>query len=234
MSLQHLKPFAALALVLAVTVGATSAQAAPRAAASEQQELVNESRVTFGHFRDDPSLTWFREHEKDALGFLIISKAVRVGFVFGGSGGRGVLVAKGEAGDWNGPAFYTAGTASVGFQAGVDVSEIVVLVMTKKGLDSLLSASVKAGVDASVAAGPVGVGTGIAPKPDADFVYYSRSKGLYGGVSLEGAVIKPTDDWNKAYYGQIVSPIDILVRGSFRNPGAKRLLETVENAARRP
>ncbi len=233
MSLRNYKSVAALALVLAVAVGPPVAQAAPKAAVSEQQELVDESRVAFGHFRDDPSLTWFREHERQALGFLIVSKAVRVGFVFGGSGGRAVLVAKGDAGEWNGPSFYTVGTASVGFQAGVDVSEIVVLVMTKKGMDSLLSTTVKAGVDASFAAGPVGVGTGTAPKPDADFVYYSRSKGLYGGVSLQGAVIKPTDDWNKEYYGQIVSPIDIIVRGSFRNPGAKRLLETIENANRR-
>jgi len=227
MSLRNLKSFAAAMLVLALAVGPATAQAAPRAAASEQQELVNEARATFVHFRDDPNLTGFREHEREARGFLIVPKAVRVGLVFGGSGGSAVLVARGKGG-WNGPSFYTIGTGSFGLQLGVDVSEVVVLVMTQRGMDSLLSASLRHGLDASVAAGPVGVGAGRAPGPTADFVYYSRSKGLYGGVSLQGAMIRPDADANAAYYGRPVSPRDILVRGSLRNARANALLETVD------
>jgi lipid-binding SYLF domain-containing protein len=199
--------------------------------AIDSSGTITEGSTRIGARRDasqaDPNLTWFREHDHEAIGFLIASQVVKAGFVFGGSGGRAVLVAKGDKG-WAGPAFYTMGTASVGFQAGVNVSEVVTLVMNKKALESLMSGSVKAGADASVAAGPVGVGAGT--RPNADFLVFSRAKGLYGGVDVNGAVIKPTEDWNKAYYGRLVSPIDIVIRGQFHKKGADALLEAVEKA----
>jgi lipid-binding SYLF domain-containing protein len=228
MFLRDLKAFIGMAVVLSIA-GPPAAQAAQRAV-SEQQELVNGARVTFSRFRDDPDLTGFREHERDARGYLIVPRAWRVGLVFGGSGGRGVLVSRGRTGDWNGPSFYTLGTASFGLQAGVDVSDIVVLVMTQRGMNALLSPSVRLGMDASVAAGPVGAGAGRPARPDTDFLYYSRSKGFYGGVSLEGAMIRPADHWNAAYYGRPVSPRDILVRVSVRNPGSRGLLETIDGS----
>jgi len=229
MFMRNLKAFAAVALALAVA-GPAAAQTVR--VVTEQQELVNAARATFVRFRDDRDLEGFREHEREARGFLIVPNAVRVGLIFGGSGGRGVLVAKGQTGEWNGPSFYSVGTASFGLQAGVDVSNIVVLVMTRRGMNALLSPSMRLGVDASAAAGPVGVGAGRPPRPDTDFIYYSRAKGLYGGLSLEGAMIRPDDHWNFAYYGSPVSPRDILVRGSVRTPGSKRLLETVDVSAR--
>lgn len=213
---------AALALVAGI-----AAAAAPVYAQSEQQQLVDECLTTWNNFQADPNLTWFKEHDREAVGFLIAAKVVKAGFIFGGSGGRAVLVAKGDKG-WAGPAFYTMGTASVGFQAGVNASEIVTLVMNKKALESLMSGSVKAGADASVAAGPVGVGAGA--KPNADFLVYSRAKGLYGGVDVNGTVIKPTEDWNKDYYGKLLSPIDIIIRGELRKPGADALLKAVATA----
>jgi lipid-binding SYLF domain-containing protein len=118
------------------------------------------------------------------------------------------------------------GTASAGFQAGVDVSQIITLVMNKRALDSLMSGSVKAGADASVAAGPVGAGAGA--KPNSDFLVYSRAKGLFGGVNVNGTSIKPTEDWNKDYYGKLVSPIEIILRKSVHNPGGDALLKAVE------
>jgi SH3 domain-containing YSC84-like protein 1 len=159
----------------------------------------------------------------------VLPEVVRVGFVFGGSGGRGLLVGKNEKASWSGPAFYTIGTANVGFQAGVDVSEILVLVMTKEAMESLLTQSVKLGTDASVSAGPVGIGTGTSGA-NSDFLVYSRSKGVFGGVSLQGANLKPTKDWNKHYYGKVVSPTEILVRGSEHKPGAMLLIAKVWNA----
>ncbi len=203
------------------------ATAVPAFAQSEQQKLVDECLVTWNNFQADPNLTWFREHDHEAVGFLIAAQVVKAGFVFGGSGGRAVLVAKGDKG-WAGPAFYSVGTASVGFQAGVDVSEVITLVMNKKALESLMSGSVKAGADASVAAGPVGVGAGT--KPNADFLVFTRAKGLYGGVNVNGAVIKPTEDWNKDYYGKLVSPIDIVIRGEFKNPGGAAIVDAIAKA----
>ncbi|HEY2798322.1 MAG TPA: lipid-binding SYLF domain-containing protein [Thermoanaerobaculia bacterium] len=166
---------------------------------------------TLDNFVADPDMTWFREHAKEAKGLMICSKVVKAGFIFGGSGGRCVLVVKGAKG-WDGPAFYTTGTASAGFQAGIQESQIIGLLMTQKVIDSLMSSEFKLSGDASVAAGPVGVGT--AATPNASIIYYSRSKGLYGGVDLSGAVIKPSEDYNKAYYGKDVSPIDIIVKGT--------------------
>jgi lipid-binding SYLF domain-containing protein len=193
---------------------------------SEEQALVNNARAAFVHFRDDLDMTGFLEHEREARAVLIIPRAVRAGLIMGGSGGPGVITAK-RAGSWSDPSFCTLGTASFGLQIGADVSEIVVFVMTPRGLNALLSPSTKAGMDACIAAGPVGIGAGRAPKPDTDFVYYTRSRGFYGGLTLEGAVIRPDAAANQAYYGRFASPREILVQGSLRNPGSRRLIETL-------
>jgi lipid-binding SYLF domain-containing protein len=202
-----------LALVTAGLALAGSARAAdPEKKTADAQKLVVDAGATFDEFWKDRDLEWLRKHKADAKGFLIAPEIVKAGFVFGGSGGRAVLVAKGPKG-WEGPAFYSMGTASVGFQAGVSVMTVVAVVMTQKGLDSLMSSSLKFGADASVAAGPVGVGTGVSGIK-ADFVIYSKAKGLYGGANFEGAVVKPSEDFNKAYYSQDCTPIDIIVKGS--------------------
>ena len=156
-------------------------------------------------------------------------QVVRAGFIFGGSGGRGVLVAR-DGRTWAGPAFYDLVTASVGFQAGVDVSEVVVVVMTEKGLNSLLSPSFKIGVDASIAAGPVGAAAGTTVT--ADLVAFARSKGVYGGLNLDGTVVNTNNSWNAAYYGSNVLATDILVRKTVTNPNAAPLLSEVAGATR--
>jgi len=123
-------------------------------------------------------------------------------------------------------------TASVGFQAGVSVSEAVTLVMTEKGLNSLLATSVKLGGDASVAAGPVGAGA----KSDvvADFVTFSRAKGVYGGLNLDGTVINITNDWNELYYQKKgLLPPDIVVRAAAKNKGADKIIADVTRASKK-
>src|SRR5260221_1612602 len=161
--------------------GPPGARAAPRAV-PEQRGLVNPPRATFRRLGD---LSEFREHEREARGYLIVPRAWRVGLIFGGSGGRGVLVTRGRTGEWNGPSFYTVGTASFGLQAGVDVSDIVVLVMTQRGMNALLSPSLRLGMDASVAAGPAGRRARRPPRPDTDFIYFKRAPGLLARVSLQ-------------------------------------------------
>lgn len=194
----------------------------PAVAQAEQQELVNESEATFSNFMRDPDMTWLQRHIGRAKGVLIAPKVVKAGWIFGGSGGRAVLfVRNDQTGRWTGPAFYNVGAASVGFQAGIAVSETVTLVMTEKGMNSLLATSVKLGGDASVAAGPIGAGAN--SDVTTDFVAFSRSKGVYGGLNLEGSVIDVADNWNRAYYGMAVTPPDILVRGSAHNAQADRL-----------
>src|SRR5262249_58597507 len=106
-------------------------------------------------FLRDPDMTWLQQNFHRAKAVMIAPEIVKAGFIFGGSGGRAVVVARDpKSGKWLGPAFYTMATASVGFQAGVQVSESVTLVMTEKGFNSLLATSFKMGGDASVAAGP--------------------------------------------------------------------------------
>src|SRR5258708_3842115 len=124
-------------------------------AQTEEQELVNAAETTFSNFVRDPDMTWLQRHIGPARAVLIAPQVVKAGFIFGGSGGRGVLFARNQqTGRWEGPAFYNLATASVGFQAGVAVAETVTLVTSEKGLNSLLAHSVKLGGDASVAAGP--------------------------------------------------------------------------------
>ena len=199
-------------------------------AQSEQQQLVNASESTFSNFMRDPDMTWMQRHIAQAKGVLIAPQVVKAGWILGGSGGRAVLFARNDAtGQWTGPAFYNVGAASVGFQAGIEVSETMTLVMTDKGMNSLLASSVRLGGDASVAAGPVGAGAN--SDIMTDFVAFSRSKGVYGGLSLEGSVIDVADNWNRSYYGTGVLPPDILVRAAVHNPQADRLAAELSRAS---
>ena len=212
-------------LAAAAVVGVS----APALAQQDQNLLVTSAQTTFRDFQRDPDMTWFRANVSRANAVLIAPEIVKAGWIFGGSGGRAVLYARDANGRWSGPAFYNIGAASVGFQAGLSVSQTVTLVMTEKGLNSLLANSVKLGGDASIAAGPVG--TGANSDVTTDFVAFSRSKGLYGGLNLEGSVINPADDWNSAYYGKNVLPPDILVRGDARNPQGEQLAADISRAA---
>jgi SH3 domain-containing YSC84-like protein 1 len=212
-----------LAMLLATSAGTALAQ-------SEQQKLVNAADTTFQNFMRDPQMTWLQQNIGRAKGVLIAPEVVKAGFIFGGSGGRAVLVVRdAKSGKWVGPSFYTLATASVGFQAGVAVSEMLTLVMTEKALNSLLSDSVKLGPDASVAAGPVGAGA----KADVvtDLVSYSRAKGIYGGINLDGTVVAVSKDWNQGFYQKPVSAPDILVRVTTHNKGADKLIADVSRAA---
>ena len=116
------------------------------------------------------------------------------------------------------------GSGSFGFQAGVEKAEIILMVMTQRGVESMISSSFKLGGDVSVAAGPVGAGAKV---QTADIIAFSRTKGLFGGIALEGAVIKIRGKWNSAYYGKSVSPADIIIRGDVANPQADGLREVV-------
>jgi lipid-binding SYLF domain-containing protein len=208
-------------LALGLALALVSVPAVADTTPAEAQEEVAAAGKTLDNFANDPDMSWFRGHAKDAKGLFICSKVTKAGFVFGGSGGRCVLVVPGDKG-WNGPAFYSIGTASVGFQAGVEVAELLILVQTQKGLDTLMSSSFKVGGDVSASAGPVGAGTGGTVK--ADLLVYSRSKGVFAGIDISGSGIKPSEDYNKAYYGKDVSSIDIIVKGAVHNPTAQAAL----------
>jgi lipid-binding SYLF domain-containing protein len=202
-------------------------------AQAEQQKLVDDATTSFSNFMRDPDMTWLQQNVNRAKAVMISPALLKAGFIFGGSGGRAVVLARdAKSGKWVGPAFYTMATASVGFQAGVQVSEALTLVMTDKALNSLLATSVKLGADASVAAGPVGAGA----RSDvvADFIAFSRAKGVYGGLNLDGTVIGISNDWNEVYYNKKgILPPDILVRVSAHNKGANKLIAEVSRAGKK-
>jgi len=200
-------------------------------AQGEQQKLVDSADKSLSNFLRDPDMTWLQQNLHRAKAVIIAPEVAKAGFIFGGSGGRAVVIARdAKSGKWAGPAFYTMATASVGFQAGISVSEVVTLVMTDKGFNSLLATSFKVGGDASVAAGPVGAGA----KSDvvADLVSFARAKGVYGGLNLDGTVVKASDDWNELYYQKKpILPPDILVRMSAHAKGSDKLLGDIARAA---
>jgi len=221
-----------LPLVVAAGVAAcaTTESGKPPGSSAEPDKLVADAQVALDNFLRDPDQTWIQQNLGRARAVLIAPQIVRAGFIFGGSGGRAVLVAK-EGDRWAGPAFYDLATASVGFQAGIDVSEAVIVVMTEKGLNSLLSSSFKIGGDASIAAGPVGAGA--KSTVTADLISFTRAKGVYGGLNLDGTVVHSNVAWNDAYYGRSnVLPPDILIRRTAQSPKSAALLTKVASATR--
>jgi lipid-binding SYLF domain-containing protein len=222
-----------LAFLLLATGCASSGPptAAENAAArNEAQALVERSRTTLDHFMADEEMgPPLRRLMKSARAVLVYPRVLRGAFVVGVSGGNGVLLVKERStGNWNGPAFYTLGEASFGLQAGADAQEVVLVVLSERGITSLLSRSLKLGGDASVAAGPVGAGAEAATQNlSVDIVSYARAKGLYAGVSLEGAIVEPRDTLNAAYYGEPINPTDILIRRAKTNPQATPLINSI-------
>ena len=193
--------------------------------AAEAQVVVDDANRTFSNFISDPDMVWFRNNLNKARGLLIVPKLGRGGFIIGGSGGRGLLLGRdSQTGRWSEPAFYTMGSASIGLQIGGEQSQVILVIMSNKGLDALLSTKAQLGADMSVAAGPVGTGTRAAT---ADVLSFSRSKGAFAGLTVEGSIVDPDDARNTAYYGKAVSPVDILVRHSVKNPHSAELVKNV-------
>lgn len=199
----------------------------------EAEQLVEKARFAFESFMTDGKMGPFQGLVKQARGVFIAPQLLKGAFIIGISGGSGVLVVQDEkTGEWNGPCFYTLGGASFGFQIGGEASEVILLAMTERGISALLWSSFKLGADAGVAAGPVGIGISAASANlSADILSFSRSKGLYGGISLDGAVVATRGDWNQAYYGKPLTPTDILIRKAGISPQAQRLIESVAKAA---
>jgi lipid-binding SYLF domain-containing protein len=193
--------------------------------AAKAQEVVDDAKSVFAEFVADPEMKWFRDNVKRARGLLIVPYHGKAGFILGGSGGSGLLLGRDpSSGKWSQPAFYTMGAASIGLQIGAQSSKIILMVMTKNGLDNLVDGKAQLGANASVAAGPVGVG---AEAATADVLACARRKGAFGGVSAEGAVISPNNDRNTAYYGKTVNSTDIIVRRNVSNPKAQPLIDAV-------
>jgi lipid-binding SYLF domain-containing protein len=198
----------------------------------EAEQLVEKARFTLEDFMADKNMDAFRDLLKKAKGIYIAPQVLKGAFIVGASGGTGVLVAwDDKQKSWAGPAFDTVGGASFGLQIGGQASEVILLAMTDRGVTSLLSNSLKLGADVGLAAGPVGAGVqASSANLSVDILSFSRSKGLYGGISLDGAVMAVRGSLNEAYYGKKVDPTDILVRRAVSNPQSAGLIAAVRKA----
>jgi lipid-binding SYLF domain-containing protein len=148
---------------------------------------------------------------------IVILSVKKLAFGVGASYGRGAMVCRqGEKfrGPWGAPAMYALEGGSVGFQIGGEATDLILLVMNDRGMDSILSSKVKLGADASVAGGPKGRDASADTDAwmRAEILSYSRSRGLFAGVSLEGSTLRPDDDASADVYGHAIKAKDI-VRG---------------------
>jgi SH3 domain-containing YSC84-like protein 1 len=163
---------------------------------------------------------------------IVFPSVLKAAFVFGASYGRGAMVCRtGEhfRGPWGAPAMFALEGGSFGFQIGGQATDLVLLIMNERGASSILGSKVKLGGDASVAAGPVG--RDAAANTDAymraEILSYSRTRGLFAGVSLEGSTLRPDNDATADVYGRKLTAREIVLDGNFRVPASGRHLVAV-------
>ena len=211
----------AAAMIVLSMVGWSGAFSAD---ATAQQQIVDKAQLTLEAFASDGQLKdAFKQLSKEARALLIIPQFMRGAFIFGGAGGSGVLIARDErTGKWGDPVFYNVGSASFGAQIGADVSEMVLVVRTKKGLEEFFTNDFKLGANAGMATGPVGAGMA-AQGITADIVSYARQKGAFAGMAIDGAFVSVSNEANQAYYGKPVRPTDIIVKKDIGNPKSLQL-----------
>lgn len=165
---------------------------------------------------------------------IVLPSVMKAAFIVGGSYGRGVMSCRSGPnfnGPWSAPAMMALEGASVGFQIGGQATDFVLLVMNKRGADSILTSQVKLGGDIAAAAGPKGrnaaASTDVTMR--AEVLSYSRSRGLFAGVSLEGSTLRPDGDAQARIYGKGVSAKEIVINSSIHAPASAKLLVSTLN-----
>ncbi len=215
-------------LAMAFAAAITAAPFAAHAQA-EQQALVDRATLAAQDMLNDHDGTDAQGVLRKARATMICPQVLRAGFLFGGQGGNCVLVARDGAGSWSSPAFYTLGSGSFGFQAGLEDSEIMLMILTEKGLRAVMDDQFKLGGDA----GAVFIQWGGGIEGDttaavgADIVGFTRSRGLFAGISLSGSVMASKSLWNRAYYGREEAAQQIVLSMDANNPGAAPLREVL-------
>jgi SH3 domain-containing YSC84-like protein 1 len=208
-----------LCIAAALTLAAVRA---PECLAKGMQDDVDQAAAVIERFRDMPEKGIPDTVLRDAKGLAVLT-VLKAGFMFSGQGGWGVIVARTPKG-WSGPSAIGTGGAGFGLQIGAEVTEFVLVLNTPEAVDAFSrAANVKLGADLSVAAGPVGRDLAAGVMPVAAVYTYSRSQGLFAGVSLEGTVIAARNDANKEYYGREVTPKMILSGAAKPPAGATKL-----------
>jgi SH3 domain-containing YSC84-like protein 1 len=168
---------------------------------------------------------------------VVLPSVLKAAFIVGGSFGRGVMVCRtGEhfKGPWGAPAMYALEGGSVGLQIGGQATDFVILVMNDRGASSLLKSKVKLGADAAVAAGPKGRDAQADTDAfmRAEMLSYSRSRGVFAGISLEGSTLRPDEDANRKVYGKDATAAAIIAESKYESPAAgRRLVSRLQKAS---
>nr|WP_294508041.1 lipid-binding SYLF domain-containing protein [uncultured Rhodopila sp.] len=194
-------------------------------APGEQQTLVDRAALTVSDMMTQTAAKDPKTMLRKAKGVFICPRNFRAAFFFAGSGGHCVLLSRAGNGTWSYPAFFTIVSGGMGFQFGIEDNELLLLVLTDKGLDAVIDHQFKFGADASIAVATFGAGINgsTTAAVGADIVAYTASRGLYGGIGLEGSSMSTDTDSNQRYYGQAYAARQIVVQMQGSNPGADPL-----------
>lgn len=215
-------------LPLLILVLAACQTAPPRDV--QAQALVDESKIAIEFFksRNKDSTAFFLSTLRDARGLIIFPDIFQAGAGVGGFGGKGVMVVRKADGSWGMPAFYDYGGANLGLQLGAQSTEIVLLMMTDRAVEAAITAPSQIGFDTQATFGQLSAGdvTNTTTK-GANIVGFTKGSGVYAGTSLSGGTVSPKRDWNEAYYGQPLTPQEILLEGKGSNRGADGLREAL-------
>lgn len=171
----------------------------------------------------------------NAHGIVIFPGVIKAAFVVGGRYGTGVMLARDEKGRWSAPVFLSIAGGSVGWQIGADSTDIILVLKSSRSVEGILKGKFTLGADAAVAAGPVGRSAEAATDVTmrSEILSYSRSRGLFAGVSLEGAALLMDADAAQSYYGKPVTPRDLLSgRFTWHSPEISRLHDALDTYAK--
>jgi lipid-binding SYLF domain-containing protein len=209
----------------AVAALATQVPLRAYAAASEQQAMLDQARATIETARHDPQFGDSGELLRRARAVMVVPELVKGGFFFGGEGGNAVLLSRRAGGGWGEPAFYVLGSASFGLQIGLEVAQMILFIQSERALQAFMRDEFKIGAEAGLTVLVIGSNAQAATTANAnvDILAWAKAKGAYGGLTLEGTIIKPRDDWNAAYYGRAVTAQQIVNGNVGRAAGAESL-----------
>ncbi len=226
-----------LAIMLSIIVTLAFSLLCPFAHAENRwSRLVEESGQVLSEIQQMPDQSIPEDLLRSCHAICIFPNTISAGFVFGGKYGQGIIMVRDEStGKWSPPAAFTMAGGSFGWQIGGQATDFVLLVMNRRSVDGILDGKFKLGADASVAAGPVGraaeASTDIQLK--GGILSYSRSRGLFAGVKLEGAVITQHWDGDYALYGKSLSARQILLENMVSMPKSADSLLKVLNKYRK-
>lgn len=216
-------------LLLAITIAAASLAAPSAAFADSPQHLVDSATLSLESMMGGTEGSQAQQFLRRAKAVVICPNIFRAGFFFGGEGGGCVMVARGNDGGWSNPAFYSMGSGSFGLQIGIQNAQVIMLIMTRGGLNALLNSQFKFGADAGLTVATLGAGVNgsMSTALNADIVSFSKSQGLYGGISLAGSILSNDSGTEQAYYGSALDARQIVVDMQGSNPGANPLRATL-------